>query len=309
MPVNYDINVARDVITIRLAQLIINEMYKNGEFKIPIHLALGHEALAVAVSEITREEDCLVLSHRNIHYNLARGESFKSHVDEYLLKKDGLVKGQLGSMNLANEEKGIVYSSSILGNNLPVAAGLALGKKVKSSNGVVIVVTGDGAVEEGSFYESLLFLKSNDLSSIIVVENNGWSLATTISQRRCQIDLDSFTSSFGIRFERLNGNDVYEYIERIEQLREYALENRTPVCVEVELTTLGFWRMKTDEYPDGKFINYHSGPSPSANLTEWPVMDNSEKDPVFVLTRHFDENVLMEMSIELLKDLTGVLDK
>ena len=299
----YDIEVATDVLCIRLGQMIINEMYKNGVFKIPIHLALGHEAIAVAVSGIMREEDLLVLSHRNVHYNLAQAESLRPEIDEYLLREDGLAKGQLGSMNLANEKKGIIYTSSILGNNLGVAAGLALGQKVKRSKGVVIVVTGDGAMEEGSFSESLLFLKSNNLSSIIIIENNGWSLATTISQRRYEINLENYMSAFGAKYERLESNDVYEYIEKLEQLREYALKHKTPVCVEVELTTLGYWWMKTDEYPDGKFINYHAGPSPSVNLTECGVIDNSEKDPVFVLKRHFDENTLKEMSVAVLKHL------
>lgn len=107
--------------------MIINEKIKIGNFNIPIHLALGHEAIAVAVDSIMEEDDQLVLSHRNIHYHLARTKLLKPELDEYLLKKDGVAAGQLGSMNLANEEKNIVYTSSILGNNLAVAAGIALG--------------------------------------------------------------------------------------------------------------------------------------------------------------------------------------
>src|SRR3989344_9056191 len=120
-----------NMVRVRLGQIIINEKIKNNEFKIPIHLAMGHEAIAIAVDSIMTESDQLVLSHRNIHYNLARAKNLKSEIDEYLLKKEGLAEGQLGSMNLANEKKGIMYTSSILGNNLPVATGLALGKKVK----------------------------------------------------------------------------------------------------------------------------------------------------------------------------------
>ena len=55
---------------------------------------------------------------------------------------------------------------------------------------VVFVVTGDGAIEEGSLWESLVFMKSNNLNVIIIIENNQWSLGTKIEERRCKIDLD-----------------------------------------------------------------------------------------------------------------------
>ena len=43
--------------------------------------------------------------------------SIKDEINEFRLKKDGLAGGLLGSMNLSNEEKNILYTSSILGNN------------------------------------------------------------------------------------------------------------------------------------------------------------------------------------------------
>src|SRR3989344_6120066 len=190
-----DINIAKEVLRLRFSQMMVNEKYKAGLFKIPIHLAIGHEAIAVAVSSIMEKNDKLVCSHRNIHYNLARAGALKPILDEYLLKKEGLAGAKLGSMNLANASKNIVYTSSILGNNLPVAAGLALAEKVKGG-GVVMVETGDGAIEEGSFYESMLFMKSHALPVLVIVENNGWSLATEISERRAEVNLSKFAETF-----------------------------------------------------------------------------------------------------------------
>jgi len=303
MKKNQNIGIAEQVLRVRLGQMLINEKYKNGEFKIPIHLALGHEAIAVSVDSIMEEDDQLVLSHRNIHYNIARSRSLKPEIDEYLLKDEGLAKGQLGSMNLANEEKGLVYTSSILGNNLPVATGLALGKKVKIEKGIVIVVTGDGAIEEGAFYESLLFLKSNGLPLLVIIESNEWSLATRINERRCNIDIKKFTGSLGVSYEKLSGNDPYKYIEKLKVFRDYALSNKIPVCVEVELTTLGWWYLKTEEHPDGKFINYHGGPAPTVNLKDGALIEESNNDPVFALQKHFQKQTIEQMSRKILEDL------
>lgn len=288
------------LLRLRMGQFIVNEMYKSGSFKVPIHLALGHEAIAIAVHRVLEKNDQLVLNHRNIHYNLVQGDSFRSHVDEYLLRPTGLAQGQLGSMNLANEEKGIVYSSSILGNNLAVAAGIGLANSVKQQNGVVFVVTGDGAIEEGAFYESLVFEKSNSIPTVVIIENNGWSLATRINERRCPIDIGQLASSIGAPYEVFSGNDVYDYIKRLSELRSLALAQKTPVCVEVNLSTLGWWRQKTQDYPEGKFINYHAGPSPSIVRQQDPVLVESDEDPVHVLKKYFDGSMINSVAQDIL---------
>ena len=298
-----NLEIAKEILRIRLSQMLINEKYKEGVFKIPIHLALGHEAIAVAVDSIMEENDQLVLSHRNIHYNLARTKRLKPELDEYLLKKEGLAGGQLGSMNLANEEKNVVYTSSILGNNMAVATGLALGQKVKGSKGLVLVVTGDGGIEEGSFYESLLFLKSHSLSCLVIIENNQWSLATKIGERRCDINIQKIAESFNVKYVKLKGNDAYEYIEKLKLLRKESLDNKTPIVIEVALTTLGSRFVPIEGKNTMRFINYHAGPASEVNLTDWPQIENSEKDPIFVLQKHFDKNLLEKTSREILENL------
>lgn len=300
---NLDLEVAKNVLRVRLAQMIINEKYKEGLFKIPIHLALGHEAIAVAVDKIMGENDQLVLSHRNIHYNLARTKLVSPQLNEYLLKKEGLAEGKLGSMNLINIKKNIVYASSILGNNLSVSTGLALSKKILGKDGIVIVETGDGAIEEGSFYESLLFLKSNQLSSLIIVENNEWSLATSITERRCNIDLQKFAASLEIKHEKLRGNDVYKYIEAMKNFKEDSLKDKSPTLIEVEIKTLGGRWVEDGDPSKVRFINYHAGPATEIKLSDQPEIENSSKDPIFVLKNNFDEKVFFEMSQQVFGSL------
>ena len=82
--------IAKELLKNRFFQICINQEYKNKKFKIPIHLALGHEAIAVAVSQIMERDDSLILSHRNIAYNLARTKTLKPILDEYFLDKNGL---------------------------------------------------------------------------------------------------------------------------------------------------------------------------------------------------------------------------
>ncbi len=302
-----DVAIARDVLRLRLSQLIINEKYKTNDFKIPIHIAIGHEAIAVAINAILQKNDLFVGTHRNMHYNLARAKVLKPILDEYFLKKEGLAGAELGSMNLVNPEKNIVYASSILGNNLPVATGLALRQKVKNNGGLVVVQTGDGAMEEGAFYESLLFMKSNSLAALIIVENNEWSMHTKIPERRSPIDIQKFTEALGVNYKRLTGNDPYHYIEELKKIRGQILKTKTPAVLEVYLCTLGGWNVKN---PDGsdRFIHPHAGPLPKTQLTEWPEVEHSNNDPVFVLSKYFSFDKLKKMSRDILKKINEEIE-
>jgi TPP-dependent pyruvate/acetoin dehydrogenase alpha subunit len=110
---------------------------------------------------------------------------------------------------------------------------------------VTVVVTGDGAMEEGAFYETLLMMRSLRCSALVIVENNGWSLATSITERRCAIDLAALAGGIGAPFQRLTGNVALLYLSQLQQLRQQALAEATPVVVEVDLKTLGGWSIQS----------------------------------------------------------------
>lgn len=300
-------NIIYELLRIRLSQVLINEEYKVGKFKIPIHLSFGHEAIAVAVSNILESHDKLILSHRNMAYNLARSGKIKPIMDEYYLNENGLAKGRLGSMNLMNRENNIIYSSSILGNNFPVSAGIAMAEKLKSKNGVTFALGGDGSMEEGSFYESLVMMKSIGLSVVVIIENNEWSLGTHITERRTPIDLEKLSESLGIEYLKLEGNDVDNYIAILKRVRYKVLENCEPVCIEVVLKTLGDRRNPpTPEYPDGKYINYHAGPSPTVDVTgkfHGAILRENSDDPIFVLSEKIGNERFSEISKSILNEL------
>jgi pyruvate dehydrogenase E1 component alpha subunit len=286
--------IADEVIRLRIGQMIVNEEYKAKRLKVSVHLALGHEAIAVAVSEAMEENDNLLPSHRNLAYNLARAGHLKPILDEYCLKPTGLNNAHSGSMNLLNPARGIPYTSSILGGAFPVATGVAMASEMAGEKKMTIVMVGDGSMEEGTFYESMLMAQSMRLPVIFLVENNDWSMSTRVSERRCPVDLALFAKSLGIRYEHLEGNDVFQYIDTLRSARTFSLEQSAPVCMEVKVSTLGERVLKTPEFPEGEFINYHAGPAPEVNLREWPMIKENNEDPIFALTKHFERAVLEE---------------
>ena len=279
-----------EMVKLRYWQHLINEDLKKKVFNIPIHVAFGCEAIAAAVSNMMKTTDQLSLTHRNIAYNLARAGDLKPVYQEYRLSSDGLAGGKLGSMNLTNPKCGIVYSSSILGNNLSVGCGLALAKQVKKDPGIVIVTTGDGAMEEGGFYETLVFAKSHNLKLMIIVENNNHSMSSTIEQRRCRISIQKICEAISLVYKPLQGNNVFQYAVEINELRRAIDEESVPVCIEVTLNLL----------------NQHAGPTPgwdtdpmSVDLKEGLVIENSVKDPLFVLRETVGEKEFERMAVRI----------
>ena len=302
-----DMAVAEDVIRLRLSQMLVNECNRRGDFKVPIHLALGHEAVAVALARAKSDEDKILLTHRNIHYNFAIRPALRPKIDEFRLADTGSAGGELGCMNFCDEDAGIVYTSSILGNNMCVAPGVALAARVRNQESLTIVVTGDGAIEEGAFHEGVLMMKSLGLPALVIVENNGWSLATRIAERRTDIQLAQWAAAFAVPYRKLEGNDVYAYADTFKTVRAEALAQETPVIVEVSVETLGDWVMQADAFPDGKPINYHAGLAPTVALSNGPIIEDGTSDPAFVLAAQFGADKIAAMATRLLSLLEAEL--
>lgn len=265
---------AEQVVQLRYWQHLLNEDLKNKVFGIPVHLAFGHEAIAVAIGSTMTADDQLVLTHRNVAYNLVRAGDLTPVRDEFLGRPTGLAGGRLGSMNLVNRARGIVYSSSILGNNFAVGCGLALAKSVVGAGGIVTVMTGDGAMEEGPFYESLVFARTHGLRLIVAIENNDQSMSSTIAERRVPIRLEQFCAALDVPFTALSGNDVFEYADRLALLHEEIQRAPGPHCIEVELTA---------HYQ-------HAGPTPGwptdpkrIDLANGLIVVDNDTDPLHVL--------------------------
>jgi TPP-dependent pyruvate/acetoin dehydrogenase alpha subunit len=302
---NYDSNIAMRIIQSRYSQLYINELLKKKYFKIPVHLALGHEALSESLSASMSIQDTLICTHRNIHYQFARGATLRQLIDEFNMEKTGLSNGLGGSMNLVNPKGSIVYTSNILGNNLCVALGVALSKVKQKKDGVVFVVTGDGAIEEGAFYEVLLNARSLDLPLIVVVENNNWSLASEVKQRRKAINLESLASSIGAQYSLLEENDFSKYCKKIKSIRDRAIINKAPEVLEVKLETLGGWYVSDESSSGSRYINYHAGAAPEAMIQRDLILKLDAADPVYVIKNMLGNSLFDSMMSSFQTSIEG----
>jgi TPP-dependent pyruvate/acetoin dehydrogenase alpha subunit len=251
----------------------LNELLKKGAFNIPIHLGFGYEAAAVGMDVTMGPDDLLCLTHRNAAYNLARSKSLDLVLSNYRQepRSDGMA--HMGSMNLTAAGTGIAYSASILGNNLPVAAGIAMNRRLLGRPGIVFAATGDGGLEEGAFWETLIFARSHRLGLVVVVENNDCSMSSSIEQRRCPIDLSLVCQGLGVSYRHASGAVLADVKAVLGAARAEAADGQ-PALVELSITA----------------FNQHAGPTPGwpgdpmhiALENGWMVGDDGQ-DPIHAL--------------------------
>ena len=289
-----DIDVV-DVLRLRYWQHLLNEMLKKKQFKIPIHLAFGHEAAAIAMDRIMGPDDVLCLSHRNAAYNLARVKSLDVVLEHYRLTRRSTPGALMGSMNLVTDGTSIAYSSSILGNNLAVAAGIAMHRSLVRQSSVVFVVTGDGAMEEGSFWETLIFSRSHKLPLVIVVENNNFSMSSTISQRRSNIELSQVCAGVGFRYFRSSGAILSDTRAALGAAREVAATG-SPACVELEVTTFCQHAGPTPGWPDDPL---------QISIDNGLLVQDAHDDPLYHIRNTLGKAEFQRLSDQVMKVDSG----
>lgn len=265
-------------------QISINKELIKGKTKVPIHLALGHEFVAALVRNYFKVgHDSLFLTHRNIHYTSIFSKNSKKTYNKFFSKKIDVLSS-MGSMNYMDKnDSDIKYTSSILANNLSVASGFAEGNKGSSS--IVYCVTGDGAIEEGSFYETLLLARSLDLRIIFILENNNFSMATTIQQRRSKINMKQLTNSLGIDYFFFKKKNIHKNIQSYKNIISNVRIKSRPVVCEFDIQTLGSYGVQSNK------IFYHHG-AMKRKILDNLLIFNDDRDILYILNKELgnDDN-------------------
>ena len=220
---------------IRLVEESIAERYSEGKMRCPTHLSIGQEAIATGVCANLSLEDLALSGHRAHAHYLAKGGCLKKMIAEIYGKATGCSKGLGGSMHLIDKSVGFMGSTAIVGNTIPVAVGLGLSLKLKNSNYVSCVFFGDGAVEEGVFYESVNFAVLHKLPVLFICENNLYSVYSDLEVRQPQGRvIHEMVEGMGIEADFGDGNKVHEVFEKVSKAKSNILLGKGPQFLEFE---------------------------------------------------------------------------
>ena len=223
------------MLRIRLVEESIADKYSEQKMRCPTHLSIGQEAIAVGVCANLTSQDQVLSTHRAHAHYLAKGGCLNSMMAEIYGKASGCSKGMGGSMHLIDTSVGFMGSTAIVGNTIPVAVGLALEKKLTRKKSIACVFFGDGATEEGAFYESVNFAIIHSLPILFICENNLYSVYSGLEVRQ-PVDrkIYKMVSALGISAQHGNGNDVEEVARKVKHAKTMILKSGGPQFLEFD---------------------------------------------------------------------------
>ncbi len=173
------------------------------------HLYSGQEAVAVGIAALyDKSKDGLFNGYRCHGHSLALGMSPHAAMAELFGKKTGSSKGKGGSMHLFDASVGNHGGHGIVGGHIPLGLGVAFAQKYKKTGGVTFCLFGDGAINQGTFNESLNLASLFKAPVIYIVENNGVAMGTQVERSSAEKDLALRGSGFAMPHYNVDGNDL-----------------------------------------------------------------------------------------------------
>lgn len=212
----------------KVAKLLTEEK----SIKCPVHLYTGQEAVAVGVCANLRKDDYVFSTHRSHGHYLAKGGDMKALAAELYGRSTGCSGGRGGSMHLASPEQGLPGSSAIVAGTIPLAVGAALSFSLRKKDNVSVAFFGDGAANEGLFYESLNFASLKRLPVIFVCENNLYSTHMPISKCLAATRIHAKAEAFCMPGVEVDGNNVIEVFLASRRAIESARVRGGPTLLE-----------------------------------------------------------------------------
>jgi 2-oxoisovalerate dehydrogenase E1 component len=183
---------------------------------------------------------------------------------------------------------------SHLGPQMALADGIALADVLSKGNRATLVYTGEGGTSEGDFHEALNVASVWNLPVIFLIENNGYGLSTPINEQyNCEM-LSDRAIGYGIEGRTIDGNNILEVYNTINEIANDIRQNPRPVLLECMT-----FRMRGHEEASGtKYVPQHL-------FEEW-----KEKDPIANFEKYLlDKGILTPEVIQVTRQgFTSMID-
>ena len=200
-----------------------------------LHLYVGQEAVAVGTISLCGANDHVITAYRDHGHALAVGMSMNECMAELFGKATGCSRGKGGSMHFFAPERNFWGGHGIVGGQTPLGLGLAYALKYRGVIGCCLCYLGDGAVNQGAYHESLNLAALFELPVVYVIENNGYSMGTSL-ERSSSFDssLAARAAGYGIEWDVARGDDLYEIRAKTWTAIERAHRESRPTVLQID---------------------------------------------------------------------------
>jgi TPP-dependent pyruvate/acetoin dehydrogenase alpha subunit len=225
------LDMLRMMFRIRRFEERLIELHKLGRLPGFVHLYVGEEAIAVGVCSALQPDDRITSTHRGHGHLIAKGAEVRHMMAELFGKVDGCCRGKGGSMHIMDFSLGILGTNGIVGGGIPIATGAAFADKHQGSGKVTVAFFGDGASNQGVFFEAMNLASIWRLPVIFLCENNGYTEWTPTEQLTAGKIADR-GEAMGVPGEQIDGNDVIAMREAATRAIKRARSGEGPTLIE-----------------------------------------------------------------------------
>lgn len=237
----------RRMLRIRKFEQEGTRLFKAGKIPGAYHASIGQEATIVGACMALRDDDVMTGTHRSHGHPIGKGADLNALMAELMGKDTGICKGRGGSMHLADNSVGIIGESAIVGGGIPLATGCGLSATVRGTDQVSLCFFGDGAVNQGTFHESLNMASLWKLPVIYLCENNGYAITTSIARSHGQPSIAKRAGAYGMPGISVDGQDVRAVYEAAYEAVAQARRGDGPTLIEAKT-------YRFDEHQVGLFV-------------------------------------------------------
>lgn len=225
----------REMLRIRRFEQQALKFYNQGKMGGFLHLYIGQESVAVGAASFMNGHDEMITAYRDHGHALAVGMSMEECMAELFGKATGCSKGKGGSMHFFAPDKHYWGGHGIVAGQVPLGLGLAFALKYKNIPGCALCFLGDGAVNQGVVAESLNLASLWDLPIVFIIENNGYSMGTSLERSSAIADcLAERAAGFNMKWSVVNGSHFYELRATLHASMEEARTTLHPVLLEIK---------------------------------------------------------------------------
>jgi pyruvate dehydrogenase E1 component alpha subunit len=223
----------RQMVVIRHFEEKAKQAFQQGKIKGFCHLYNGQEAVAVGTISVLNDDDAVITAYRDHAHALTRGVDPNACMAELFGKITGCSRGKGGSMHFFDAKKHFYGGHGIVGGQIPLGTGLAYAQKYLGTNRVTLAYMGDGAINQGAVHESMNLAALWKLPIIYIIENNEYSMGTTIARSSAGDPLTKRAGAFDMAAIQANGMDIDDVRAKTFEAVSLARTESQPTLMEI----------------------------------------------------------------------------
>jgi pyruvate dehydrogenase E1 component alpha subunit len=198
------------------------------------HLYIGQEAVVVGMQHAIDTGDEVITSYRDHGHMLACEMDPKGVMAELTGRAGGYSKGKGGSMHMFSKEKGFFGGHGIVGAQVSLGTGLGFSNWYRENDRVSLTYFGEGASNQGQVYESFNLANLMKLPVVFIIENNRYSMGTSVERSSASRDLSLNGVPWGMPSLSVDGMDVMAVKAAGDQAVAHCRAGKGPFLLEMK---------------------------------------------------------------------------